>query len=166
MYPKQELDVQLIKHIEANKFLISKQVITDFRNIIKSDNSTLSKLEQEWNTPLPDAIYSCNIPAYMFTPRIVRSLKVHKLAKLFWGLDVDENILVDRLRYMIYVQEKIQDTLEDQVIEFLRKNGRSTFDEIKKGLGIPSRELTPILKRGRDISTIKIDGKTYYFVNV
>jgi predicted DNA-binding ArsR family transcriptional regulator len=101
----------------------------------------------------------------MFTPRIVRSLKVYRLARLFWGLDVDENMLIDRLHYMIYVQEQIQNTPEDKVIEFLRKNGRCTFDDIKKGLGISNTELVSILKRGHDISTIKMDGKTYYFVN-
>jgi hypothetical protein len=100
MYPIHELDKNLLKYVDSNKFSISDNTIDSLRKLLK-DNNIDKELEKEWYTPLPDTIHNYNI-----NERVIRSLKFYKLARLYWGLDITDDMLIDRLKYILFVQQR------------------------------------------------------------
>ena len=162
VYPMHELDSRLTQYVDSNKFMINPKVIRELRRLLK-ENVNNELLEKEWFTPLPDSVYSYTTN---LSPRLSRSLKFYKVARLFWDLEVSEDLLIKRLEYILYTQEKVKQTLEDVVIELLRKNNKMTFDMIKQQLQVTSKELTDVLKHSRNISSIRENDKLWYYIKV
>ncbi len=157
--PNQELTSKLTKWINRHSWHIDEDVVENLRKLIgdKPDPN----LKAYFNKYLPDEMYD-KYP--QLSPRMSRSLKVYRLCRAYWGLKTDDDMLVNRLDNIIVSQDSVSEGWIDKVLEYLRKNGKCTYNDIKDGVKIPSAILFNVLKHS-DVSRIKKKNKTYYYMN-
>jgi hypothetical protein len=102
MIPGKELGNELVESTDGREFIISDGVKERFREIINT--APPENLVEEWRRRIPKEVYSLG----KIDPRIIRSVKSYRLARLFWEQDVDNNMLVERARYLLNTQAYIK----------------------------------------------------------
>jgi hypothetical protein len=160
MIPKQPFTSSLSAYVRKHRFRLEDEFRQKFREIIKSKPS--NSLVDAWYEDLPKEIEERD---EYISPRIMRSLLAFKLARLFWELEVNDQMLIDRFNYLRQVEMKVNSTLEDNIIDLLRKEGPMDFDQLKEKLHVPSRELLAALRGAYHISKLRDEnGRIIYSV--
>ena len=150
MIPSKRLDSRLVMHIHNSKpFTLDGDIEYRFREELKKDKPI------DCSVKLPNSIYNLNI-----SMRDLSSIISDILCYRWWGIELDDDTIVEMANKHVKYREEVWKTAADKVFDIISSEFK-TVEEIEKESGFSKRTVYNALKELRASKDI-IDGKVKY----